>query len=263
MIGNLMIINLIYPLCGVVSSDGKDKYNIPIQQLARAYNDHPESFSVSDKELLFTAIQEGDLYKYCPVCADPVKARVDIQAVYGAMGRFIKLWIDIGKREPMEYLDAFLMTDYYGWYPGGIIDGYNRIGKAKYDYAITETSYFAMEVEEPGVLSSKWPELYDKYYRLSRYITFQRLPVISQLFSVGAMFWLLLYVMCWLLVERRVERYAPLIYALMICVAAFFGPMILVRYQLILFYLTVYFVASLSDTGDNSRRLMGHEGLRV
>ena len=256
---NMFIISIVYSALGVQKDSGKDALSIPIQQLARAYHEVPEVFTDKEAELIRVIMPDGDAQPhYTPVSADTSKHDIDIGYIKDHLGDYVRLWLSVGRRVPVVYLDAFLMTNYYGWYPSALIDGYQQAGRHLSD----ETSYFFMGVEEPGTLDSRIPALYSAYYRLTRSITFQRIPVISLLFSPGFLFWVLLYVMGVLYCRRDAAGLTPLWYALMICASIFFGPMILVRYMLILFYLTGYFIVALfkPDSGEPSVMEDRHEG---
>lgn len=78
-------------------------------------------------------------------------------------------------------MDSFLENTLGFWYPDTIIDGYNRKSP---DIYFEETSYFAGVCEEPGKEDSKIPGLKDIYYKISRYSTMQKIPVVSMLFSI-------------------------------------------------------------------------------
>ncbi|MBQ7679275.1 MAG: hypothetical protein IJT34_05450 [Butyrivibrio sp.] len=243
---NLLVVSVIYPRLGVRKSSDVDAYSIPIQQLTRAWLERPDAFDPSDRELLseLTGEELRKLQNYVPVVANPVKM-VYQDALSARRADFLRLWARIGWRVPMVYLDAMLMQSLYGWYPPSIIDGKIRVENEK--YSTSETSWFLCTVEEPGELQSKLPWLYDRLWTISRMISFQRIPVISLFFSVGWMFWLLLFTMGYLLYRRSPFRLASLMFPLMLCGTYFLGPIVQVRYYLPLFYLMAYMVSCLFE----------------
>lgn len=119
------------------------------------------------------------------------------------------------------------------WYPDTIIDGYNR--KVP-DYYSEETSYFAAVCEPPGEQDSKIPWLRDIYYSISRTTVIQKIPVISMMFSIGAMAWVLFISIGYNIYKKRKEIVVVLSLMLLIYLTMLLGPMALVRYLLILFF---------------------------
>ncbi len=243
---NVIITNMIYPLAGVKSDSGKDMLCVPIQQIARVYSNKREILSENDLRMISSVYNDDSINGYCPVSADNAKQSFNISLLKENFHDYSKLWVDIGIKAPQEYIEAFLMMTLYAWYPDSIIDGYQQLSKGPYgwghDYNITETSFFSCDVEEPGALDSKIPGLYKFYYHISRYISVQRIPIISLLFSIGFMLWLLLFVIGYTLHIGNNNGSVALVFPLMICVTFLFGPMVLVRYYLILFYLMAFFV---------------------
>lgn len=119
------------------------------------------------------------------------------------------------------------------WYPDTIIDGYNK--KVPEIYS-EETSYFANDCEKPGEADSKIPWLKEVYNQISRYTTVQKIPVISMIFSPGAMIWLFFICIGYNLYKKRKELVIALSPIFFLWLTVLLGPMVLVRYVLILFF---------------------------
>ena len=148
-------------------------------------------------------------------------------------GEFFKLWFGIGIKNLGIYIDSFLENTLGFWYPDTIINGYNR--KVPEIYS-EETSYFAVTCESPGTEDSKIPWLKNIYYKISRYTIMQKIPVVSMLFSVGAMSWAMFIALGYSIYKRRKEISMVLGIILLLWLTVLLGPMVLVRYALILFF---------------------------
>lgn len=255
---NVFIVSFVYPLCHVKADKGLDMYCIPIQQLARAYNYDNEVFTAEQKELMNKVFNEHSLNNYCPVSADNAKYKFKTSKYLKNKAEYQNLWLSIGKKAPITYIDAFLMNTLYAWYPDSVIDGYQQLGDAwgwGHMYSETETSYFSCDVESPGTFDSKLPWLYDRLFYISRYVSFQKIPVLSWLFSVGAMNWLLLFVVAYLIYKKEFDKLGSLIYPVLLVATVLFGPMVLVRYYLVNFYLMAFLVMCLVTPGRKGTQI--------
>jgi len=146
----------------------------------------------------------------------------------------IKMWIDVGLRYPQDYLNAFLVSTYQAWYPFTDITGYNSTGMNGYD---TKTCYFACAVEGPAKLESILPGMYDFMWNISRAVSLYQIPVIGLLFTIGFMMWVFVYTFGYSIFTGNRGGLSILLFELLILLTNFLGPMTLVRYYLILFYM--------------------------
>lgn len=170
---------LIYGVFHVSRTKNVEAFSVPLQQIARVYNYNYESLTDEELGKIYEYTTDEQLKKYLPECSDFIKEDVYLNNI--GYNKFFKLWFEIGIKNPEMYIDSFLENTLGFWYPDTIIDGYNR--KAALIYG-EETSYFAAMCEKPGIAESKIPVLRDIYYIISRYAIFQKIPVISMLFSV-------------------------------------------------------------------------------
>lgn len=85
-------------------------------------------------------------------------------------------------------------------------------------------------------MESKLPFLNYIYYLISRDTIVQQIPVISMLFSPGANFWAFLICYCYSIYKKRKEIIIGLSLILFLWITVIFGPIVLVRYVLILFF---------------------------
>lgn len=222
---------LIYGLFNVSRTKNVEAFSVPLQQIARVYNYNYESLTDEELNKIYEYTTEEQLKQYLPECSDLIKERVYLGKM--GYGRFINLWFEIGMKNHGIYMDSFLENTLGFWYPDTIINGYNRKAAVLYG---EETSYFAAMCENPGVADSKIPVLRYIYYVISRYAIFQRIPVVSMLFSVGAMSWAMFIALGYSIYKRRKEISMVLGIIFLLWLTVLLGPMVLVRYALILFF---------------------------
>ncbi len=222
-------------------SEYQELLTVPIQQLARTYKYAPEAFSGEDVEILHEVLEEEALSLYTPRLSDPVKYRFDNGAFARDKGRYAKLWLRGGMKKPLIYLNAWWMTSYGFWYPDTVINVYG--GNTVFTFTYKDNSYFGYEVEQPGVRESKIPWLDEVYRKLSLEVWKEKIPVVSWLFSPGAMFWMYAFLYAWLLNNRRYELLYPFLPIFLIWLTVLLGPTYLPRYVLFFWYCLPLFLA--------------------
>lgn len=210
------------------ASENQELLTVPIMQLSRVYADKEEELPLEEKELLYQYLPREALLRYTPKVSDGVKLSFLNEAYEADAGSFFKLWISWGVKNPLTYLNAWFMTSYGFWYPDTVIDVYR--GNTVFTYTYGDSSYFGYEVEQPGTRQSKLPWLDEIYRKLSLEVYQQKVPVISMLFSPGALFWVLAFFMsfwCYAGKRHKVLSFLPVF----LCwLTVLLGPTYLVRY---------------------------------
>lgn len=214
---------------------------VPIQQLARTYKYAPEAFSEQDRETLHEVLDEEALSLYTSRLSDPVKYRFDNEAFAKDKAKYAGLWLRTGLKKPLIYLNAWWMTSYGFWYPNTVINVYG--GNTVFTFTYQDNSYFGYEVEQPGVRESKIPWLDEVYRKLSLEVWKEKVPVVSWLFSPGAMFWLYAFLFAWLFNNGRYEMLYPFLPIFLIWLTVLLGPTYLPRYVLFFWYGLPLFLA--------------------
>lgn len=252
-VGLFSIIFLLYfsinvGLAEVVHAEGGGKQEIltvPIQQLARTYKFSPESFELEDIETLHEILPEESIVLYRPKLSDPVKAGFRNDAFAKDKSKYIRLWLRVGLKKPMSYINAWLVNSYGFWYPDTVIDVYS--GNKTFTFTYEDSSYFGYEVEEPGYRDSKIPWLDEVYRRLSLEISKEKIPLVSMLFSPGAMFWFVAFVFAYVLYRKKYDLVIPYLMVLLVWLTVLLGPTYLPRYVLIFWFGMPLFAAMLVE----------------
>lgn len=215
---------------GLQAQEGSkvEAFSVPLQQVARVYADKGrEAFSEDEWRLLETVASEEVLRGYEPVQADSIKNFIRFSEIEKAPLDYLELWFSLFCRYPGLYLDAFLDNTYQAWYPWtNVVD----------DTKNGTIYYFDMEMRGGMERFTKSEKLLDFYNGIASEDSFQKIPVVRLLFSMGAMLWLLLILLAYGIYAGKREFVWPMLLVLAYCATSMLGPVALVRYYLILFY---------------------------
>ena len=171
---------------------------------------------------------------YNPKLSDPVKIHFRNSAYEADKSKYVRLWLRIGLKKPLSYINAWLMNSYGFWYPDTVIDVYS--GNTVFTFTYGESSYFGYEVEEPGYRDSKIPWLDEVYRRLALEISQEKIPIYSMLYSPGGIFWCIAFVFSYVLYRRKYHLVIPYLMVLLVWLTVILGPTYLPRYVLIFWY---------------------------
>lgn len=207
---------------------------VPIQQMVRTYQYSPQTYTEEEKELLFEMIPEREMHLYTPRLSDLLKSKFQNEQFNENKLEYIKLWLKIGTRKPIIYLNAWLMTSYGYWYPDAVINVYG--GNAVHTFTYQDSSYFGFETQSPGVRESKFPWLEEQYRKMSLELYQQKVPGISMLFSPGFLFWVFMFCFGYLIRNRKWDKVLGMSGILLLWLTVILGPTYLVRYVLILWF---------------------------
>ncbi len=204
--------------------------SICAQTLARAYYEDGENWSEEDLNSFFSYF--GGEPKYVAENADPAKFALKIPQ--GETKEFLRYWVKTGLRQPSSYINAFLANTRQMWFPAVVVDGYNEQGGFK-DY---EKCYmtFNLRSESPEEFDSKLPQVEKFYEKLGLFISFEKVPVISMLFSVGFHFWLLINCCFYAAYRKSRHLLLPLTILMGYSLISAFVPLVLLRYFAALFF---------------------------
>lgn len=205
----------------------KEMLSVPMQQIARVYHDYgEEAFTAQELDLIYQGIEKDQLLDYNPFLSDHIKNWIDFQVILEDKSSYLSLWVEKAVHYPKSYISAFLDNTYQAWYPGTSI----------YSEQEEHTSYFEMVMWAGGERDSKAPCLLEFYRKIAEDFYYQKLPGVRLLFSIGAMFWVMLFVLAFAIYQQNRPLIITMLLVLLYCLTLFLGPVSLVRYYLVLFY---------------------------
>lgn len=215
-------------------SENQEMLTVPIQQIARSHWADPDQFTDEELEILYEILPKEALGRYTPNLADPVKCDFNNDAYNIHKKEFWKIWGKGLINQPVGYVNAWLMTSYGYWYPDMIVNVYE--GHTVFTFTYDKSSFFGFETENPGTRDSKIPWLEEWYRVMSLDDTMQKIPGISMLFSMGAVFWCYAIGLLVLLARKRTRLVLPFIMPIMIWLTLLLGPTFVPRYICYLWY---------------------------
>ena len=227
---------------GATDGEHQEMLTVPIQQLARTYTYSPEAFTPDEEALLKAFIPEDYLTTYSPRISDVLKSGFDNQYYESHRALFYKLWLTIGARRPLTYLNAHLGTAYGYIYPDALNNVYK--GNTMNTFTYTDSSYFGFETEPPGTRESMLPALELLIEKFSLTLFQQKCPVLSMLFAPGFVFWVFLFILFGYVDRKNLPMLLPV---LMTFATVLLGPTTLVRYVLILWYIIPLYPVWISE----------------
>lgn len=217
-------------------SEHQEMLTVSIMQLARTWRYSPEDFSEEDKEVLFSYLPETALSSYEIRVSDYMKSFFNNEAYAEDPGAYWKLWLKMLRTHPAAYLNAWLLTSYGYWYPFAIFNSYK--GHQVFSLTYEDSSYFEYEVEPPGERSTGSSLIDRFYYRLSLTSFQQTVPAVSLLFAPGFYFWLWCFCGLYCIRRHRTVMLLPLLPVLLVFLTVLLGPVYVIRYVIILWYIT-------------------------
>lgn len=227
------------------SGENQEILTVPIQQLARTYKFNREVFAEQDIAALHEILPEEALVLYNPKLSDPVKVHFQNEVFAADKSKYAGLWVRIGLKKPLSYVNAWLMNSYGFWYPDTVIDVYS--GNTVFTFTYEDSSYFGYEVEEPGFRDSKIPWLDEAYRKLALEISQEKIPIYSMLYSPGGIFWCIAFVFAYVLYRKKYHVVIPYMMVLLVWLTVILGPTYLPRYVLIFWYGLPLFAAMLLE----------------
>ncbi|MBQ3373179.1 MAG: hypothetical protein IJG40_08630 [Oscillospiraceae bacterium] len=208
------------------------------QPIARAYVETGDSWNAEELEEYGHYFETDDLLYVeglGDISASKLKTTADES---GSKIGFLRFWLRTGARHPGSYLNAWLANTKALWYPGAVIDGYNYEGSLYPTYKDYERSYFSFSefLDSPARFDGKLPAVHRFYASIAHDISFEKIPVVRQVFSIGFYVWMLLFAV-FAAFYRRDYAVLPALGILLIYVlVSMLVPVILVRYFAALFF---------------------------
>lgn len=216
------------------------------QSIARAYFMEMDTWTEAEQEELGKYFRLNEL-RYVAENADPAKTSLHF-ADGKSLNDFFIFWCKIGLKHPGCFLDAILTNSKPMWFPGDILDGYKKVG----GYEGYDKCYFYFgDTSTPGTNTNLAPKIKNYYEKISLYISFEKIPVISMLFSIGFQFWIVINCVFYTIYRKCQHLYLPLAIILGYTIISAFVPLILLRYFSALFFtfpMTIIFTLQPSNT---------------
>ena len=212
------------------SSRANEMLSVPIMQLSRSISYNVDELTEEEIELIKEYIPNCENYKegnYIGI-SDGYKRTFNASKFNENPMEFISLWVKVGIKCPMSYIDAFARLSIGLWYP----DMNYRDQEAWHPYweyrnsTRLDDSWIILERKTPDVL--QW--LDDFYTKLTYDNTYQKVPIVSMIFSSGFSVWILLLYIAWCIYKKQYKLLFPAAFLVGYWLTSLVGPVVLYRY---------------------------------
>lgn len=156
------------------------------------------------------------------------------------------LYFYLGIKYPAIYLKAFIFHTEDMWSPFSVIDCYHAA-------SLGESDVFAFTVQDPGTFESKIPALASILQWVSTDANFQRSPL-GVIASIPFCVFLLVFLLVSSIVMRDKQALLFVVPLAIMTLSNVFGPCMLIRYFLYLFYATPIFIYLIGSGGARLAR---------
>lgn len=216
---------------GVDSNTGiREMMSVPCMQLSHAMLKNDSQLTDEEKSLIEIYIPKYRDNEIFHGISDNMKNSFNSDRFREKPTEFIKLWLTVGLKSPKAYLYSWARLSIGLWYP----DMNYRDPEAWHPYweyqctgtEFREKGYTVVERQTPA--SMQW--LADFYNDITYNNSYQRLPLISLLFSSGLPFWLLLIYIAVCIYKRYYKMLIPALPMLLLWLTLMLGPVVLYRY---------------------------------
>lgn len=222
---------VLLPVLGVESTDTiREMSSIPSQQLIRVYNNNIDVFSDEELEKLNKFYPDCDfsIYNINELISDRQKACLSEEYTRENLFEYIKLYISIGTKDPVNYVEAFLLNTYGFWYPNKSYPDY-RMYHPYIEYEVSTPTMY-----EDNLIEIKRESKLPIYEKVLNFIlnenNWQKIPVISSLCSMGTYFILILFTFFLVIFKKKYKLLIPISIYIGIYITLFLSPVALYRY---------------------------------
>lgn len=205
---------------GVRPGDSREMLSIPIQQIARVYQNHQSELESIDKHLILELIDQDRLIHYDSHKSDTVKSGFQTEVFQENLRIYIDLWRKLGNEYWQDYLDAFFAMSYGNYYPKDNLP----------DTQIYRV-YLELGARVDIPIESKIPRLFGGLEDLCLNSSYYRIPGLYLFFSYGFSFWIILFLFGRVIIDKTYGQIPPFIAIFLLYVTILAGPVALLRYM--------------------------------
>lgn len=233
LVAYIAITGPLYSVLNIQKGDFKEALSVPIQQIASTVVFNKDS--LSNEQLNYITEIMGDTQSindaYIKCSADPEKEKFNTQKFMDDKLYSLSMYVFLGLQCTKSYLYSWINLIIPYFYPNFIYTGdENYINQSQAQYIFYDNINVDNAITKVE-RNSKLPKLDEIYRGICETDSYQKIPVVSILFSQG--FILMLYIAS-ILILIYIKRYKSLLTLLMpalIFCTFLFGPMALTRYD--------------------------------
>lgn len=219
----------VYQMLGITKGSSAEMLSVPIQQLARVMVNSPEDMTEEQWDL---AVQYmPDYSRYASRVSDPVKDSFNAELFEEDPVRFIKLWVEVGLRAPVVYVEAFLSTNIGFWNPFmQYPDPGTYLAYIPYNSADLEQVGVSWEGQIFIENKSLIPVLHTVYEKMTETGGYNRIPGLSFVYNIAVAFLLTAAGGVYCVIRKRYETLVPYFLLLGLWGTLMLSPVVAFRY---------------------------------
>lgn len=178
LISTWILTHPVYDMLGVKPSEFTESLSVPVQQIARTITEDGKITEQQMEAINEVIDVETIPEKYVPRWSDPIKFSVNHELLKGQAKRYFEIWLEIGLKNPVLYLKAWI-DQTKGYWNGG------------YEYWIWYTTIDENWFDGYGSIFQT--VLFERGARWSEYLMnlFMRLSIFDAFRSIGFSVWLI------------------------------------------------------------------------
>lgn len=219
-------------LGGVESNSLREMMSVPCVQLSRAMINNAEELTAEEQQLIEEYISGYYIYPVNSGISDAMKGSLDTERLKNNPIEFIKLWLNVGIKCPGTYVDAFARLTIGLWYP----DMNYRDPLAYHPYwEYWSTGSWNGFGDEKFIQMNQAPiEGFEILYRILTKLSYdniyQKVPVLSMMFSSGLVIWIVILYCAFCVYKKFVVHIIPVAFLGGLILTLCLGPVVLFRY---------------------------------
>lgn len=235
-----LLLSAIFRFSGAEQGDRREMLSMPIQQMARTMLYHggvgelPEddnTMGEADRELVNAFLLNESYRSYRPDISDPVKSNTNTYVVRYRAKDFLTTYLRLFAQYPGDYLNAALAVNAGYLYPGDITHAYVNVVDERPGRGYVQTYWEEDTMNARGIYkASCWEWLLERLERWADENAYLKLPVLKYLFVPGVWLWLYLFLLAYLVLQRRYRQCIPLALAGGYFATLLLGPTVQLRY---------------------------------
>lgn len=219
----------VYRILGVEKGSSAEIMSVPMQQMSWAALSQEEQISSDNMAAIRAYIPDYELY--APRVADPVKDTFNGTLLEEDLGTFLKTWAGVGISCPRAYVEAFLELNLGFWYPQKWYpDPDTYLSFIPYRNAdiiqVGDVFEDAVYLERTSYLPAL-TQFYENYVEDGG---FQRIPLLSMLYSPGFYFWLLCFGILYCIYKKNYAMAVPFAMMFLLWLTLMVSPVVVFRY---------------------------------
>ena len=186
-----------YSKMNIKQGSAKEMFSIPLQFFARLEQRENENLTEEENERIYKYLPVENLGQYYnPRFSDPVKAYFSDDAFRENKMNFIKLYVKLAFKFPREAIKSFICNSYGYYYPDTL--GWGIITETFWgDYGIVKEMREVLDWKQEPIINSKLIQ------GIEDSINKKEIPIVSTLYSIGFMFWILLICMVYIIYKKE------------------------------------------------------------